>query len=155
MTEEARPFRYHDEARRLDEELAEIKVAEPKSKPPAPLATGGLERIAKGETAFGAMPADRAAVLASIPQDMKKHEVKQKLQTLLAKKHTKVAEFISQANKVADLAASDVVLNSTTEGTGSGPAERENERHLDAHQGPAANLIAAGLKAAKGSKSRL
>lgn len=152
MSEEARPFRYHDEARRLGEELAEIKVAEPKRKEPDIPDAGGLARIAKGETAFGSMSSDRAAVLAAVPQDLKKHEVKQKLQTLLNKKQQKVASFIAEASKVADMASSDVSLNAMTDGVGSGPADRAESRYQGIHQGPAANLIAAGLKSLKGPK---
>jgi hypothetical protein len=149
-----RAWRYHDDARLFDESLAEIKVAEPKRKEPD---VGGMDRIAKGETALASMPAERAAALASVPSTLQKHELKQKLQTLLAKKQSKVAEFI-EASKQANLGSPEITLNAMSSGNGSPMEGRVDEAKLTRaamHQGPAADLLAAGLKALKGEQPKI
>lgn len=157
---EQKPFRYHDEARAFGESLAEIKVAEPKKSPPA---TGALERIAAGKTAFEGMQASRDAAAAAAPDELQTHELKRKLTTLLQQKrkhaataHAGVDAFIADAEKLANPYAPDVPLSAMTSGNGATTIENDRPavaRREGIHQGPAANLIAAGLKAAKQQKT--
>lgn len=140
-----RPFRYHDEARRLGEELVSIEVVAPKL-----AAHDGMGRIARGETALAGIPANQAAAVAAVPSELQKRELQQKLQTLLDRKQRKVASFVGEAKKLANPSAPDVALSAMTSGTGMSGVERPSGMDMrleSVHQGPAANLFAAGLKA--------
>jgi hypothetical protein len=152
MSEQARPFRYDDQYRLLDESLVDIKVAAPVVREPD---VGGLERIAAGKTALASIPATRAAAAASVPHDLQKEEVKKKLRELLEKKQSKIAAFVD-ASKLAfmestgqsDSSATGIVTPSQMmSGNGSATDSRDTSTPREGvHQGPAANLIAAGLK---------
>jgi hypothetical protein len=140
-------YRYLDEQRKLGESLVDIPVAPPR----APhFETGALDRIATGNTVLAKMAADVAVSVASVPQDHHKHELKKKLQTLLFEKQQKelnkqhkVASFVARVKR-ADPSGPDVTPGAMTSGTGQGAfIERRPE---GIHQGPAANLIARGLK---------
>jgi hypothetical protein len=152
-----KPWRYHDAARELGESLADIKMPEPVKA--ASRSTGALDRIASGDTAFKGMAASREAAAASAPEELQKNELKKKLQALLATKRDKVAarraavdDFIEKA-KLANPSSPDVTLNAMTSGNGM-PAEDKPAvtRREGVHQGPAANFLAAGLKALKSEK---
>jgi hypothetical protein len=148
MSTETRPWRYDDEARRLGESLVEIKLAEPKRPEPD---VGALDRIASGQMPLASIPADRAAAIAGVPRDMQKEEVRERLRGLLSHRQAKVASFIVGAARLK-LATSDTGYITPAEMTagGTGPAPGGGStatKHEGAHQGPAANLIASGLKA--------
>lgn len=150
-----KPWRYNDEARVLDESLADIKVAQPVRREPD---IGGLDRIISGNTALASLPAEHAAAQAGVPNALKEHAVRQKLRSLLAEKQKKVASFLERMKR-ADLMLPDITPSQMTSGTGQ-PIEQDRDRdiklqRLTANQGPAANLIAAGLKALNNQQSKL
>lgn len=158
MSEE-RPFRYFDEARRLGESLHDIALTPPVAKVAA---EGGLDRIAKGNTALSDLQGSQAAASASVPSEMQKAEVKRRLQALLAHKKVKAAardvvleRFCARAEKLANPMGPDVTPTAMTSGTG-GPLDAEagrGTRYQGVHQGPVGDLIARTLKELREGKA--
>lgn len=140
---EPRPFRYHDEARRLGEALAEIKVAAPVVRP-----NQGMDLIAKGKTALATVSENAATAVAGVPAELQKQELQAKLQKLLDKKQKKVASFLAEARKYANPMVPDVSAAAMTSGNGTptAPQVEQPVRLSGAQQGPAANLIARQLR---------
>lgn len=152
MAEQARPFRYDDQARSLGEALAEIKVAQP-APPSVEDNFGALQRILDGETALNKIAADAAHTEASGPHLLEQQVLRRKLQGLLAAKKEKTAAsrravdaFVAGAEKLANPMQPDVTPGMMTSGNG-GPSNPEGETRPAVNQhGPAATLIARALK---------
>ena len=146
MGDEA-PFRYWDQARSLGESLRDIEVALP---PEPTYDYGGLDRIASGQTALSKMASDTPP---NPHAEVKKLELKNKLKTLLTEKKRrelgvqhKVASFIYMA-KFANPTGPEVTPSAMTSGDGDQELTEKGQRDRQgAHQGPAANFFANGLK---------
>lgn len=153
-------FSYTDPvARKLTEDLLEIKVAERK---PSRVSHGGLTRIARGDTAIGSMEGERTYHSANASNEIKKHELKVKLEGLLNQTKKKVAAqklslevSIQRLKQAADLPESaepeitpDKMTNDDTGAMGREPSMAPPIPR-GSRQGPVADLFAAQLRALK------
>ncbi len=153
-------FRYGSEdARQLTADLAEIKEAK---KQPSRVSHGGLTRISKGETALGSMDGERSYHAANTSNEIKKHELKVKLEGLLNKSKAKTASArldlgvsmlrLKQAADMPESAEPEITPDKMTNDEG-GAAAREPasapEARPGSRQGPVADLFAAQLRALK------
>ena len=99
-----RPWRYHDEERKLDEQLLEdfkLAATEPELTP-EPVEEDAIRRTVEGDTACQDVEDIKTAARAMAPELIADHAMRDALLTKLTEKYTALDAFINTNNVIKE-----------------------------------------------------